>query len=402
MTKGDRPEDEVSPRNRKRRRRPATLELKATEVRSEQPQAETSKAERPEQPKPADQRSSGTIDWRSLLTNAQITGAVGVGAGAILVLSLMMLFGDRGSGDARVGELSQDVKNLSSRIDALTNRAPAGAETGALGPRIDRLTAAIGETEQRLASLERRPMPQAPDLSTVNQRTAAIETTLKDLRGALADLRRTAEQAPPAATPQAVDALSSRIGGLEERISALAAPRPAASTASLAMEIGALNALSDAVQSGRPFIKELEAARAQLGERAGPLTTLETYADKGAPTIAALAVRFSELAPQLLNTPATDSGILARLLDNATRLVEVRPVGEPEGKSVGAVVARMETKLGRGDLAGALNEAELLPDGAKTAASAWIVAATQRRDAEWTVRQLIDAALAINVGRKQS
>jgi hypothetical protein len=401
MTKGDLPEDETSPRNKKRRRRPATLELKATEVRPEQPRAEAPKAERAEQSKPADQHSSGNMDWRGLLANAQVTGAIGVGAGAILVFALMMLFGDRGSGDVR-GGLSQDVKNLASRIDALANRAPAGAETGALGPRIDRLTAGIGEIEQRLASLERRPMPQAPDLSTVNQRTAAIETTLKELRGALTDLRRTAEQAPPAASPQAVDALSSRIGGLEERISALALPRPAVSTESLALEIGALNALSDAVRSGRPFIKELETARALLGERAVPLTALEPYADKGVPTIAALAERFAELAPQLMNIPATDGGILARLIDNATRLVEVRPVGEPKGNSVGAIVARMETKLGRGDLAGALSEVELLPDSAKTAASAWIVVSTQRRDAERTVRQLIDAALAVNAGRKQS
>jgi hypothetical protein len=397
MAKGNRPADETPSTGARRRRRPPVLELKATEVGSERPRAQSANAE---QPRAADPRSSEAVDWRGLLTNAQVSGAIGVVAGALAVFGLMMLFADRG-GDARVSELSQEVKNLSLRIETLASRAP-GTEPGALGQRIDRLTAAIGETEQRLASLERRPLPQAADLSTVNQRTAAIETTLKDLRGALADLRKMAEQAPPAASPQAVDALSRRIGALEERISALAAPRPAASTASLALEIASLNALSDALQSGRPFVKELETARARLGDRSAPLTTLEPYADKGVPTIAALADRFSELVPQLLRAPAADTGILARLINNAKQLVEVRPVGEPEGKGPGAVIARMEAKLGRGDLAGALAEAELLPDGAKSVASAWIAIAAQRRDAERTVRQLIDAALTANAGRKQS
>jgi hypothetical protein len=401
MAKGDRPDGDP-PRGTRRRRRPPTLDLKATEVRPELSRAEAPKATRPEQPKTDEQVRSDAFDWRGLLTNAQVTGVVGVAAGAVLVFALMVLFGGRGSSDTQVSELAQEVKNLSTRVETLTSRTPTFAEPGALGQRLDRLTSAIGETEQRLASLERRPLPQPPDLTTVNQRTAAIETTLKDLRGALADIRRMAEQAPPAATPQAVDALTDRIAGLEERISTLAAARPAAAASSLALEIGALNALSDAVQSGRPFAKELEAARARLGDRAGPLALLEPYADNGVPSVAALAERFSELAPQLLRPSATDNGVLARLLSNASRLVEVRPVGEPQGNSAGEVIARVETKLGRGDLAAALAEVESLPASVKSAASAWIAAATQRRDAEQTVRRLIDAALATGAGRKQS
>jgi hypothetical protein len=401
MVEGDRPEDDVPPRP-KRRRRPPTLELKATEVGGQSAAAEAPQAEKSEAPKAAERRASDSIDWRALLTNAQVTGAVGVLAGALLVFGLMLLFGNRDGGDARVTELSNEVKNLSARIETLANRPLPQSDPAGLAQRIDRLTAAIGDTEQRLASIERRPLQQAPDLSTVNQRTAAIETAIKDLRGALTDLRRAAEQMPPAATPQAIDALTSRIGGLEERISALAAPRAAASTASLAAEIGALNALSDALKSGLPFSKELEAARVQLGERAAPLAVLEPYAGKGIPTTAALAESLSQLAPQLTRAPSADTSVLGRLLDNATRLVEVRPVGEPEGKSPGAIVARAETKLARGDVAGALAEVEQLPDGAKAAALTWIAAAAQRRDAERTVRQLIDAALSGSAGRKQS
>jgi hypothetical protein len=400
MEEGDRPEDEPPPRP-KRRRRPPTLDLKATEVGGQSTAAEP-KAEEPEAPRPAGHRPSESIDWRALLTNAQVTGAVGILAGALLVFGLMTLFGGRDGGDARVTDLSHEVKNLSSRIEALASRPLPPSDAAGLAQRIDRLTAAIGDSEQRLASIERRPVQQAPDLSTVNQRTAAIETAIKDLRGALSELRRAAEQMPPAATPQAIDALTSRIGGLEERIAALAAPRAAASTASLAAEIGVLNALSDALRNGLPFTKELEAARIQLGDRAAPLAVLEPYATKGIPTTAALAESLSQLAPQLTRAPSAETSVFGRLLDNAARLVEVRPVGEPEGKSAGAVIARAETKLARGEVAGALAEVEQLPDNAKAAASTWIAAARQRLDAERTVRQLIDAALTNSAGRKQS
>jgi hypothetical protein len=398
MEEGDRPEDEPPPRP-KRRRRPPTLDLKATEVggasAATEPNAETTNTA-------AGHPASNSIDWRALLTNAQVTGAVGVLAGAILVFGLMTLFGGRGGGDARVADLSNEVKNLSSRIEALASRPLPPSDAAGLAQRIDRLTAAIGDSEQRLASIERRPVQQAPDLSTVNQRTAAIEAAIKDLRGALSEVRRAAEQAPPAATPQAIEALTGRIGGLEERIAALAAPRAAASTASLAAEIGALNALSDALRNGLPFTKELEAARIQLGDRAAPLAALEPYAAKGVPTAAALAEGLSQLAPQLTRVPLSDTSVFGRLLENAARLVEVRPVGEPEGKSAGAVIARAETKLARGEVASALAEIEQLPDSAKAAASAWIAAARQRLDAERTVRQLIDAALTNSAGRKQS
>ena len=399
---GDRPEDEAPPPTPKRRRRPPTLELKATEVGGPSAAAEAAQAERSEAPKAAEHRASDSIDWRALLTNAQVTGAVGILAGALLVFGLMTLFGNRSGGDARVTELSYEVKNLSSRIETLANRPLPQPDAAGLAQRIDRLTAAIGDSEQRLASIERRPVQQAPDLSTVNQRTAAIETAIKDLRGALTELRRATEQTPPAATPQAIDALTNRIGGLEERITALVAPRAAASTASLAAEIGTLNALSDALKSGLPFTKELEAARVQLGDRAAPLAVLEPYAGKGIPTTAALAESLSQLAPHLTRAPLADTSVLGRLLDNAARLVEVRPVGEPEGKSAGALIARAETKLARGDVAGALAEVEQLPDSAKAAASTWIAAAKQRLEAERTVRQLIDAALANSAGRKQS
>jgi hypothetical protein len=398
MARSDRSGDNApASKSQRRRRRPPVLELKATEVGGE------TASGRARKPKPGAPRESGSnpwaalrarlaaLEWHAIVSPWLIAGGIGTLAGAGVVLLVVYLM-DRG-GDRRLTSLVNEVASLSTRIETLATGPRGGGESNALGERIDRLTAAIGAAEQRLATVENRPTPQSPDPTSVDSRTAAIEATLKDLRTALADLRRVAEQTPPAGVP-ATDALSGRIGTLEDRIASLAASNRANAGPAFAAEIAALHALGDALNSGKPFAKELDAVRALLGERAASLVALDQTAAQGLPAIATLAHRFSELAPILVRGPDPDGGFLTRLVSNAVRLVEVRPVGEPMGTSMGAVVARMETKLDRGDLSGALDEAASLPQSAKITAADWLTAATGRRDAEIAVKNLIAAALA--------
>lgn len=409
MAKSDRPEDETPPKA-KRRRRPPVLELKAKEIGADdEANAAKQKTERARESPSGSAKQTSWEDWRArasgidasgLLSRSVLAGIAGMLVGGLLIY-LFALPGSGGS-DPRIGELAGEVAKLSARIETLAARPappPVASESPVLGQRIDRLTAAIGETEQRLAAIEKRPLPQPADLSGVNQRTVSIENTLKELRTSLGDLRKIAEQEPPAASPAAIDQLSARIGGLEERITSLAAPRAAAAANSLADDLVALNALASAVQSGRPFAKELEAAKVRLGARAARLLAIEPYAAKGLPTTTVLAERFGELAPRLLRSPEAEGGFITRLFSNASRLVEVRQVGEPQGTSTGAIVARTETKLARGDLAGALAEVEALPEPAKTMAADWIAAARQRRDADQLLKTLVEASLANNAER---
>ncbi|MCC6949405.1 MAG: hypothetical protein IT539_16730 [Bradyrhizobiaceae bacterium] len=398
MAEGDRPDDAPPPPPRKRRRKPPVLDLKAKEIggATERPQAEERKEEQARAHSPAE--AAAGFDWRALATNPLVAASVGLIAGAAAVYALM----PRAQiVDPQAGALRNEIATLSARIEELAARPPAAPDMSALGTRIDRLTAAIGEAEKRLAAVEQRPEPKAPDLSGVTERTAAIESAVKDLRGTLADLRKLAEQAPPAVTPAAIDSLANRIGGLEQRIASLAAARTAATSASISAEIVALNALTDAIRSGKPFVKELEAARARLGDRAAPLAALDAQAEKGLPTVATLAERFDALVPQLLRGPDPAGGFFSRLYTNAVRLVEVRPVGEPEGTSAGAIVARMETKLARGDLAGALAESDALPEPAKSTAASWLAAARERQDAEAIVKKLSESVLTGNAEREK-
>jgi hypothetical protein len=388
MADEGRPEDETPAPKPKRRRRPPTLELSAKEVGKEASGGAKAASETPE----AGGQAAGGPEWWRNLPMPVLTGALGVLGGA-LVVYLLMPRAD--SADPRVGKLSQDIAALASRIETLAVRPAPLQDQSGLGARIDRLTAAIGEAEQRLASIEKRPEPKAPDLSSVNQRTAAIEGTLKELRGGLTDLKRMAEQTPQAASPKSVDQLAGRIGGLEDRIGALLAARAAQpSNADLAAEIVALNALSSVLRAGQPFAKELGAARSQLGDRAAGLAPLDKFASGGLPTLEALQQQFSTLAPQILSGPEPDGNFFERLVTNAKRLVQVRPVGEPTGNSMGAIVARAETKLARGDLPGAIAEVEMLPEAGRAVAAGWLASAKQRRDAEALVQRLAEASVA--------
>jgi hypothetical protein len=409
MVQSDRPEDETPPPAPKRKRRkPPVLELQATEVGAGQKASEKSRTSASEKPKAESgaATSAGSGSWHSWrpagsggASLALGAGAAGAVAGALLVYFLAAPAAQPVP-DPRVRELTDQVAGLSAKIESLAAR-PAIApppDQSRLVDRIEKLAAVLGDAEQRLAAIEKRPLPQTPDLSGVNERAAAIESALKELRGALADLRRAAEATPAAATPAAVENVAKRIGGLEERIASLAAVRAAAPAQAnaLAAEIVALNSLAAAVESGRPFAGELAAARARLGDRGSTLAGLEPLAVKGVPTAAVLAERFSRVTPDLLRAPSTDDGVLSRLMSNATRLVEVRRVGEPGGTSAGAVVARIETKLARGDITGAIAEADILPDPAKAAAAEWLSLARQQNDATLLVQKQIDLTLAGN------
>ncbi len=291
--------------------------------------------------------------------------------GAVVAILVVFLF-DRGS-DPRVATLMNEIAVLHQRIEAVGRSG--GADPAALAQiseKIDRIAAMVGETEKRVAGLESKPAPAMPDLSPLNARIERLDETL-----------------------------GKRIDALEERVNALSVNARTSVAPALAAEIVALGTLRDAINSGAPFSTELAAVRALLGERAARLQSLESTASIGAPTLPQLTRRFAELASGLARSPDPDGGYLSRLVTSATRLVEVRPVGEARGESVGAIVARIEARLQQNDLAGAVDEAGHLPVSAKAAAAEWIAMATQKRDADRAVRDLIAASLAaLGAGRR--
>ena len=266
--------------------------------------------------------------------------------------------------------------------------APQNADATAINNSIAQLTS-------RLTQQETKTQP-APDLAPLNERSAKLETATGELRGEVAEMRKLVEAQANAPTAAEINAVNRRLAQIEERVVALATP-PKAEPKNEAQpaEIIALGALRDAVAAGSAFMNELAAVRGILKERATALSPLDKFANGGLPTITALAKRFEPLASKLAGPLAPqDGGVFTRLWNNAGKLVEMRPVGEPQGSDPGAVVARMETKLARGDLVGALEESKALPAQARETAKDWFEAAEQRRDADLAIKNLINAALA--------
>jgi hypothetical protein len=355
MAADDQKDDPPAPKPR--RRKPPVIELEATEIPSAVPPP------RPEAAASTTDPEERSFEWRALLSFAPAATAAAAIVGAVVAILVVFLF-DRGN-DPRVATLVNEVAALNQRIEVI-NRA-GGADPAALAQiseKIDRIAGMFAEAEKRVAGLESKPAPVMPDLSPLAARLERLD-----------------------------EALGKQIGALEERVNALSVNARASVAPALAAEIVALGTLRDAIHSGAPFSIELAAARALLGERAAKLQSLESAAGAGVPTLAQLSRRFAELASGLARAPDAHSGYLSRLVTSATRLVEVRPVGENKGESAGAVVARIEARLQQNDLAGALDEAAHLPASAKTIAADWIALAMQKRDADRAVKDLIAASL---------
>ena len=347
----------------RKRAKPPVIELEATDATPETPKAERGA---PQDHQPASgasgENGKGGAAFAAPPNRALpvLSGLIGLFAGA-LALALVVLF-------ARGGSLA----DIGGR---------AGGADPAISERVDQLLKIVAEQEKRLAAVESRPAPQTVDLAPLAARVESMENSL-------IDLRKLGEQAE-ARNAAAIEAVQGRINALEGRLAA--PPRPAAANAA---QIVALGALRDAMAAGAPFDKELAAVRSMLGDRAAPLAPFEAAAREGLPTVAKLSARFAELAPKLARDPQPADGYLARLWASAARLVEVRPAGEVEGASAGAVVARMEERLKRGDLAAALDEGARLPLAARAIGADWFAAAARSRDAELAVKNLLNAELA--------
>ncbi len=363
MAADDRKNDPPAPKPR--RRKPPVIELEATEIPTAgaqpRPGAEPAAGSTASANADADER---TFEWRALLSFAPAVTAAAAIVGAVVAILVVFLF-DRGN-DPRVATLMNEVAALNQRFEAISHAG--GADPAALAQiseKIDRIAGMLAEAEKRVAGLESKPVQVMPDLSPLNARLERLD-----------------------------EVLGKRIGALEERVNAVSANARASVAPALAAEIVALGTLRDAINGGAPFSTELAAVRALLGERAARLQSLESAASTGVPTLAQLSRRFAELASVLARVPDADGGYLSRLVTSATRLVEVRPVGEIRGESAGAVVARIEARLQQNDLAGAIEQAGHLPLSAKAAAADWIALAMQKRDADLAIKDLIAASLA--------
>lgn len=129
----------------------------------------------------------------------------------------------------------------------------------------------------------------------------------------------------------------------------------------------AISSLKNAVERGGSYSDELKLLQ-QLSPSIDGLDFLQKTATVGLPNAAQLSSDFARVADVIVatqNSVAPDAGFSERILAWIKGLVVSRPIGNVEGMTLGAIVARIEVAIQRGDYEKALSEWQTLPQNAK-------------------------------------
>lgn len=368
------------------RRRPPTIDLTATEVKSEE--AAPAPAPKPQ----TGGRFAGIV---GALVGAVIVAAIGAGlwfSGVVPSRNAAPAAHD-GAIDAISAQLNQIQAALAARP------APTG---GALNGRVEALDAQIKVLGDQLAALNRRLDGIAVAAKNAREHADAAVAAAQSA-GKRADAAAAAAKTVPqsAVTRSDLDALANRIVALESTIKALSdtAARAASSNGDRAARAAvAAEALRSVVERGAPFAAELTAVKA-LGADRSAVAALTPFAGSGVPTDAALARELVQLMPKLkppppAAVPSSGGGFLGSLESHAKGLIRVTPVGAPGVGDPSSALARVEADAARSDIAAALKDISRLPASAKAAAEPLVRRVNARNAALAAGDRIAAAALA--------
>lgn len=296
------------------------------------------------------------------------------GAGSMQYAGYLPAIAPPAAAPADTSGLSAEIETLKSQIAGLSS-APATTD-----PRL----------EERLAALEGSIASQAaaaPDtaaLDELRQKLAQADEAIAALKGEIAG--------NASALGDAETRLTERLAEAEKKLDA---PR---TDVEMAKAI-ALTALKSATERGGPFMAELDAL-ASISPDDPAVAGLRPHAATGVASRAELVRKFGDVADTVLaaiHQPDPNEGIGQRLLSSALSVVKVRPVGNVEGATPEAILARMEDKLQNGDLKGAALEWESLPDAGKAVSTEYVSMLKTRIEIEALVG---DALAAVVSGKK--
>ncbi|NGO65428.1 hypothetical protein G6N76_17290 [Rhizobium daejeonense] len=301
----------------------------------------------------------------SLVAAGIIGGLIALlAAGSMQYAGFLPAASPSGSSNADTSALSSEIEVLRSQIANLPAAGPAATDP-ALAERLAALEASVASRQETAID------PGA--VEELRLKLAQNEEALATLRNAVAG------------NSQALSDSERRLAEAEKKIEE---PR---TDVQMARAI-AVTALKSAIDRGGPYLAELDAL-ASIAPDDPAVEGLRPHAATGVQSRADLIRRFSQTADAALaaiHQPDPNEGIGQRLLSSALSVVKVRPVGNVEGSTPEAIIARMEDKLQNGDLKGASLEWDTLPDAAKAASSGFNDLLKTRIDVE----ALIGTAMA--------
>ncbi|MFS8045329.1 COG4223 family protein [Rhizobium sp. BR 314] len=273
------------------------------------------------------------------------------------------------------------------------------------------LNAEIDELKQSIAKLAAAPAAK-PD-NALAARVAALETsTANGTRGG-------STGATSADADQKIASLTAEVGQLKADLGK-ATQSQATSEAEVSKRLDdaekklsgpnqesavaraiAAAALKAAIDRGGPFRPELDTF-ANVASDDPAVAALKNFAQTGVPSRADLIRQVTDVATAIVATTQNNDPNQSwtdRLMSGAKSLVQVRPVGNVPGDGVDAIAARFEDKVKNGDLPGAVNEWNSLPETAKSASAAFKQSLEARIRVEDLVSDALSKAIA-NTGKQ--
>ncbi len=310
-------------------------------------------------------------------------------------------------------KISEQIKAIETSIAELQNPAVGTAELNNLSARLDALDLKAEEVKLSAESANRRAdiVEQAVKAadeaikgstdgiqgSTVaqNLRLAKIEDGLKRLSEDFASLKgKTSDSSKVADLEKITTDLASKIkaldglvaaansalvssktvaSALDERLTRLEQDDKSDATGRLAALSFAMENLLQKIKSGEPFEKELGIVSVALPQNT-QLEKLDDQASAGVKSVAWLQREFTPVLRAVLAAEDTVAapGVVAKLVGTAKSLIRIRRVGEVEGDSREAIIARLEARVKAGNMAAALDEAKKLKGASAKAAASWV------------------------------
>ena len=310
---------------------------------------------------------------------------------------------------AAVANASVEVakRELSARLDDLEKRVRAASAAAAERPGSPASSGpdpAITELRSKIEALEGRaaaptpaapaPAPAAPspeqekELATLRLELATMRNTVQTMDQTIA-VQRDQTKLLAEAVDKARGEASARNAGEQKAMSAARA----------SALIGIAARLSAAVESGLPFATDL-ALLAPLAQGDAKLTesakALQTYAQTGVASRAALVAEFPAVAKAALADDLADDSFGERLLGKVRALVSLRRVGnDVEGDGTEAKLARAEAALEAGDLSKAVALVKTLPPATARATAGWLSRAEANLAAKQAADQISSQAVTL-------
>ncbi|MBF2717963.1 COG4223 family protein [Agrobacterium vitis] len=295
-----------------------------------------------------------------------------VGAGALQYAGVIPSTGSAKDDSA----VSKQVATLAAEVESLK----AGSANGAV-------PADLSGLENRLSQLEAGQQQTAVDPAAVSDLQAKLASANQAIDQLKSDIAGRVEKLTENQTE-----VSGKVSAIETKINK---PRD---DIEVARAIAA-SALKTAADRGGPFLAELRTLGSIAPEDTA-IAALEPYATTGVTSRIELQRQFGPVADKILSTinaPAESANIGERLWASAMSVVKVRPVGNVEGDSASAIVARIEDKIRNGDLKGAAAEWDSLPEAGRNVSAEF----KKALDARITVENQVSDALARAVAGRQ-